>query len=96
MVEIFDNQSAVFALRRLACNSDSLNVHMEYMRNILQTCQHSRHIFTILSNRTLGTLANKLSEFKIPEFLAGIAEWGFPTPHPIELARPAWYAQIFL
>jgi hypothetical protein len=29
VVEIYDNQSAVAALRRLACNSDSLNVHMD-------------------------------------------------------------------
>jgi hypothetical protein len=92
VVEICDNQSDVYSLRRLACNSDSMNVHTEYRRNILQTCQHSHRIFTIWSNRTLGTLADMLSKFNIPDFLAGIAKRGFPTPHPTKLARPAWYA----
>jgi hypothetical protein len=75
--EIYDNQSAVAALRRLACNSDSLNV---------------RRVYTLWSNRKLGTLADMLSKYKIPEFLAGLNARGFPAPWHGELQRPGWYA----
>ena len=92
VVEIYDNQSAVASLRRLACNSDSLNVHMDYRRRILQPYLAVRRVYTLWSNRTLGTLADMLSKYKIPEFRAGLAARGFPAPLLAELQRPGWYA----
>ena len=92
VVEIYDNQSAVASLRRLACNSDSLNVHMEYRRRLLQPYLSVRRVYTLWSNRTLGTLADMLSKYKIPEFRAGLTSRGFPAPLHDELQRPGWYA----
>jgi hypothetical protein len=40
----------------------------------------------------LGTLADMLSKYKIPEFRAGLAARGFPAPLHDELQRPRWYA----
>ena len=92
VVEIYDNQSAVAALRRLACNSDSLNVHMDYRRRLLQPYLTVRRIYTLWSNRKLGTLADMLSKYKIPEFLAGLIARGFPAPLHDDFQRPDWYA----
>ena len=61
VVEIYDNQSAVASLRRLACNSDSLNVHMDYRRRILQPYLAVSRVYTLWTNRTLGTWADMLS-----------------------------------
>jgi hypothetical protein len=92
VVEIYDNQSAVASLRRLACNSDSLNVHMDYRRRLLQPYLAVRRVYTLWSNHTMGTLADMLSKYKIPEFRTRLAARGFPAPLLAELQRPGWYA----
>jgi hypothetical protein len=90
VVEIYDNQSAVASLRRLACNSDSLNVHMDYRRRIVHPYLAGRRVYTRWSTRTLGTLAGMLSQYNIPDVRAGLAARGFPAPLLAELQRPGW------
>ena len=65
---------------------------MDYRRRLLQPYLTVRRIYTLWSNRKLGTLADMLSKYKIPEFLAGLIARGFPAPSHDDLQRPDWYA----
>ena len=84
--EVLDNQAGVACLKKMACSSASLILQMDMRRRIIDRLLCNRRVFTIWSERELGTLADMLSKGLWASFHRGLAARRLPPPaaNPID------------
>jgi hypothetical protein len=89
IIEVLDNQAAVHTLRRLACDSPSIERQIRYRLEILEVLPTDTRVFTLWSCREQGSLADMLSKDDLDGFRRALAVRGLPPPQATPMERGA-------